>query len=113
MKNKKTYRLYRRGKGKTYYCQNNITGQQESLGTTNEEEAEEILHAKNKSSCDPTLNLNRALAEVYLRATDSLAGTRTWKEVMDEGAKGKGCCPTALRISQKGRPTSVSSLQTQ
>src|ERR1700676_5136499 len=30
-----------------------------------------------------------------------------------EGAKGKGCCQTALRISQKGRPTSISSLQTQ
>jgi len=30
-----------------------------------------------------------------------------------EGAKGKGRCPTAIRISQKGRPGSISSLQTQ
>src|SRR5436853_4804049 len=41
------YRLYLRGK--TYYCHDHITGQQESLRTKDKEEAKRILNAKNDS----------------------------------------------------------------
>ena len=50
-----TYRLYRRDSG-FYYCQNNITGKQTSLGTTNKKEAEKLLHAKNEASRDQSIN---------------------------------------------------------
>jgi hypothetical protein len=82
---KKTYRLYRRGS--TYYAQNNNTGKQESLKTRDSVEAERIIHAKNEAARGQAIN--RAMAEVYLRASDPLSAERTWKDVMDEGAKTK------------------------
>jgi integrase len=77
---KKTYRMFRRGK--TYYCQHNLTGKQESLGTKDKAYALELLHAKNHATEQPMLNLQ--LARVYASASDPYAATRTWKDVMDE-----------------------------
>ncbi len=51
MKNMKTrYRLTRRGiRGNKFYCVDTTTGKRTSLGTTDEEEARQIVEAKNNS----------------------------------------------------------------
>jgi len=82
---KKTYRMFRRGR--TYYCQHNGTGKQESLGTKDKAQADKLLQAKNQAIEQPMLNMQ--LARVYASASDPRAATRTWKDVMDECAKTK------------------------
>jgi integrase len=82
---KATYRLYRRGQ--MYYTQHNKTGKQESLRTTDKEQAGRLLAAKNESAKEQISNLD--IAKVYLRAADPAAAKRTWQEVVNEGAKTK------------------------
>jgi integrase len=78
---KPRFRLYRRNGG-TFYCHDNLTGKQESLGTRNRVEAQTLLAARNESFRQPALNLK--IARVYLSATDPKIGTRTWQDAMDE-----------------------------
>jgi integrase len=82
---KKSFRMFRRGN--TYYCQNNTTGKQESLGTKDKAQALRLMVAKNQATEQPLLNLQ--LARVYAAASDPNAATRTWQEVMAEIVKNK------------------------
>lgn len=84
MKNR--YRAFRRGWG-VYYCEDTQTGKQESLATTNKQEASRLVHAKNEAEQHPAFSLQ--LARVYWKAGDPSAGTRTWQFVMDEIIKTK------------------------
>ena len=76
---KSRYRLFRRGR--TYWCQDNDTGQQQSLRTKDKQEAETLLHARNESHRQPALNLQ--IARTYLQAGDPEMVSRTWQSVMD------------------------------
>ncbi len=71
----------------TFYCEDTTTKKQLSLRTRDEAEALTLLHAKNESYRQPTLN--RQIARTYLAATDSEAATRTWQVPMDEMTKMK------------------------
>ena len=80
---KARYRLIRRGiRGNAYYCVDTETGKRTSLGTQNEDEARQIIEAKNQSERQPVLNLQ--IAKAYLAGADSGFVNRTWREVMDE-----------------------------
>jgi integrase len=78
---KQRYRLYRRGHNGRYYVQDNITGKQESLGTSNRAEALRLYSARNEASYQPAFSIH--LARTYLVAGDPAIGTRTWQTVMD------------------------------
>ncbi len=77
---KNRYRLYRRGK--TFYWQDNESVGQGSLRTKNRAEAEKLLHAKNESRGNPSINLK--MAEVYLSAHDPRMVKRTWADVIEQ-----------------------------
>ena len=67
---KARYRLIRRGtRGGTFYCVDTFTGKRSSLGTNNEDEARQIIEAKNQALRQPVLNLQ--IAKAYLAGTDS------------------------------------------
>jgi len=58
---KTRYRLTRRGiRGNKFYCVDTTTGKRTSLRTTNEEEARQIVEARNQSERQPVLNLQIA-----------------------------------------------------
>ncbi len=79
---KTRYRLIRRGiRGNGYYCVDGKTGKRTSLNTSNEDEARQIVDAKNQSERQPVLNLQ--IAKAYLAGTDSGIGTRTWQDAID------------------------------
>jgi integrase len=84
---KQRFRLYRRSNGGRFYAHDRLTGKQESLGTTDRTEAERLLHAKNEATQQPLLNVQ--IARAYLAASDSLIGTRTWDNVMEQIVKTK------------------------
>lgn len=76
---KATFRLVRRGT--QFYAHNRITNQRESLHTSDREQAEKLLGAKNDAERVPTMNL--ALGRVFLSARDAELPQRTWGTVMD------------------------------
>jgi integrase len=76
------FRLYRRKNGRRYYLQDDVTGKQESLGTTERATALRLLHAQNEAEQQPAVNLQ--IARAYLAASDPLIVTRSWQNVMDE-----------------------------
>ena len=78
---KQTFGLIRRPWG-VFYLKNKITGQQESLKTSDKHEAQRILQAHNESESQPHFNLS--LARVYLYGADPKLATRTWQDVMDD-----------------------------
>jgi integrase len=79
---KTRYRLIRRGiRGGLYYCVDTTTGKRTSLGTTNEDEARQIIEAKNNSQRQPVLNLQ--IAKAYLAGSDKGMTTRTWQNAID------------------------------
>ena len=53
---KQKFRLYRRKASGRYYAQDNGTGQQQSLGTTNRAEALRLLCAQNEADYQPAFN---------------------------------------------------------
>jgi hypothetical protein len=80
---KDAFRVFKRkSRGGVYYIQNNKTGVQESLGTTDKREAERLLAAKNHG-CEAT-SLNLQLGVTYLTNADPAMGTRTWEQAMAE-----------------------------
>jgi len=83
MKNMNTrYRLVYRGiRGGMYYCVDKTTGKRTSLNTTNEDEARQIIEARNQAERQPTLNLH--IAKAYLAGTDTGISTRTWQQAID------------------------------
>jgi integrase len=76
---KMPFRLYRRGK--TYYAQNNDTGEQESLRTKDNATATRLLNAKNESTM--LMGSNLLVARAYMVASDPEMPKRTWKNVID------------------------------
>src|SRR5262245_16755761 len=84
---KQKFRLYRRGASDRYYAQDNTTGKQESLGTTNRAEALRLLCALNEAEYQPAFNGH--LARTYLSAGDPEIAKRNWQWVMDALVKSK------------------------
>ena len=80
---KARYRLITRGsRGGMFYCFDKETKKRSSLQTTSEDEAKQIIEAKNNAERQPVLNLQ--IAKAYLAGADSSFVNRTWREVMDE-----------------------------
>jgi integrase len=85
---KTRYRLIRRGgRNNAFYCVDKHTGKRTSLRTATEEEAQQIVEAKNQAERQPVLNLQ--IAKAYLAATDESFVNRTWCQVMAEFIKTK------------------------
>jgi integrase len=79
---KARYRLIRRGnRGGAFYCVDNETGQRSSLGAIAEDEARQIVEAKNQARRQPMLNLQ--IAKAYLAGTDTAITTRTWQQAIE------------------------------
>jgi hypothetical protein len=79
---KTRYRLTRRGiRGDRFYCVDTTTGKRTSLRTANEEEARQIIEAKNQSERQPVLNLQ--IAKAYLAGTDNGIATRAWQNAIE------------------------------
>ena len=79
---KTRYRLICRGiRGGAYYCVDNTTGKRTSLGTTNADDAQQIIEAKNNSVRQPILNLQ--IAKAYLAGSDDSMKTRTWQNAIE------------------------------
>lgn len=80
---KTRYRLIRRGsRGGAFYCVDTHTGKRSSLQTSDENDATQIIEAKNNAVRQPTMNLQ--IAQVYLRHGDPAVATRTWQYVMQQ-----------------------------
>jgi len=84
---KQKFRLYRRGASGRYYAHDNITGQQQSLGTSDRAEALRLLCAKNEAEFQPAFNAH--LARTYLSAGDPQIVRRNWRWVMEALQKSK------------------------
>lgn len=82
---KRRYRLYRRND--IFYLWDNLTGKRESLETTDADEAEQVLSARNQAQRRPEVSFQ--IAKAYLSASDPQMLQRTWQHVMDEAAKTK------------------------
>lgn len=78
---KPRYRLFLR-RGSVYYAFDDQTKRFESLRTKDRREAVRLLHAKNESCQQPSINLH--IARAYLMGSDPAAKTRTWCHVMEE-----------------------------
>jgi integrase len=79
---KTRYRLICRGiRGGAYYCVDTATGKRTSLGTTNADDAKQIIEAKNNSERQPILNLQ--IAKAYLAGSDNGIKTRTWRQAIE------------------------------
>jgi len=81
MKNARYRLICRGGRGGGFYCVDKTTGKRTSLRTTNEDEARQIVEAKNQSQRQPTLNLQ--IAKAYLAGADSGISTRTWLQAIE------------------------------
>ena len=71
--------MFRRGN--VFYCEDRSTGQQKSLQTRDEAEAQRIIQAKNDAVKLPQMNL--VMAKTYLSAQNPKMITRTWADVME------------------------------
>ncbi len=79
---KTRYRLIRRSsRGGMFYCVDKQTGKPASLHTTNEDEARQIVEAKNAAIRQPVLNLQ--IAKAYIAGSDSGINTRTWQQAIE------------------------------
>jgi hypothetical protein len=74
-------------RGSTFYCEDTTTKKQVSLKTKDHAEALTLLHVKNESFRQPTLNLQ--IARTYPTATDPEIAKRTWQAPMDKVTKQK------------------------
>ena len=85
---KTRYRLIRRGnRGGAFYCVDTQTGKRTSLRVASEDEAHQLIEAKNQSQRQPMLNLQ--IARAYLAGTDSAMNTRTWQQAIEALAETK------------------------
>lgn len=67
--------MYQRGLNGRFYIQDNTTGKQESLGTSDRTEAERLFHARNEAEYQPAFNAQ--MARAYLVAGDAQISQRT------------------------------------
>jgi integrase len=77
---KERYWLSKRGR--TFYSLDSVTRERRSLGTSNRQEAQKIIQAKNESHGRPALGF--ALAKAYIAAYDQTLAERTWQFVMED-----------------------------
>src|SRR5437764_11176194 len=78
---KTRYRLIRRGvRGGAFYCVDNNTSKRTSLRTGSEDEARQIVEARNQAERQPVLNLQ--IAKAYLAGTDAAITKRTWQDAI-------------------------------
>ncbi len=76
------FRLTCRGiRGGMFYCVDKNTGKRTSLKTANEDEARQIVEARNQAERQPVLNLQ--IAKAYLAGTDNGIATRTWQNALE------------------------------
>ncbi len=75
------YRLTYRGERQMFYCVDKTTGKRTSLNTTDKDEAQQIIAAKNQAERQPVLNLH--IAKAYLAGTDNGIATRSWQQALD------------------------------
>jgi hypothetical protein len=81
---KTRYRLIRRGVRSgvfRFYCVDTKTGKRTSLGKHSEDEARQIINAKNQALRQPMLNMQ--IAKAYLYGTENGIATRTWQQALD------------------------------
>jgi hypothetical protein len=78
------YRLYRRKNGGRYYIHDDVTGKQESLGTSDRATAVRLFHSKSEAVQLPAVNLQIACA--YLAASDPQIATRNWQTAIKDKA---------------------------
>jgi hypothetical protein len=79
---KMRFRLIRRNiRGGKFYCVDTLTGKRTSLGTPSEDEALQVVQAKNQALRQPVLNLS--IAKAYLAGSESGIATRTWQCAFD------------------------------
>jgi hypothetical protein len=97
---KAKYRLFRRGK--IFYAENATTGKQQSLHTSDTQEAKRLIAAKNEAVNNAQLTL--AVGKAYLAVTDPEMLTRTWFEVIGfverrggESTQGRAECAESVR----------------
>ena len=64
-----------------FYCVDKTTGKRTSLQTTDRDEAQQLIEAKNQAERQPVLNLH--IAKAYLAGTDNGIATRTWQDAID------------------------------
>jgi len=64
-----------------FYCVDKQTGKPASLHTTSEDEARQIVEAKNAAVRQPVLNLQ--IAKAYIAGSDSGINTRTWQQALN------------------------------
>ena len=67
---------------RVFSIEDRTTRRQESLRTTDRDEAHRLFHAKNEAHQQPSLNLQ--IARAYLMAIDPAITTRTWQHALDE-----------------------------
>lgn len=79
------FRLYRRKSGGRYYVHDDLTGKQESLGTSDRATAVRLFHSRSEAVKQPAVNLQ--IARAYLAASDPQIATRNWQFVMEEMVK--------------------------
>jgi len=72
------FTLFKRGN--VFYSEDRTTGQQKSLQTREEAEAQRIVQAKNDAVALPQMNL--VMARTYLSVQDPKMITRTWADVL-------------------------------
>jgi integrase len=97
---KPAFRLFRRKC--IYWSQNNETGQQKSLHTSDKGEAQRLLNSKNEAAQNPA-GLNRQIGRNYLAMSgDPLLATRTWKDLLDRMLDGK-TGSTRERLERAGK----------
>ena len=77
---KHRYWLYQRAG--IFYLEDSLTKRQESLGTTNRQEAETLRATRNQAVTHPHANLT--IGKAYLSAHDPQLVRRTWRAVMDD-----------------------------
>src|SRR5947208_1167166 len=82
---KARFRMFRRNG--VFYSHDNVTGKQQSLQTTDKQEAIRLLGQKNESFRQPALNLQ--IARAYLLAADEKFLSRAWSYVMEQILIGK------------------------
>jgi integrase len=75
---KQRFRLIQRAERlNKFYCVDGLTGKRVSLKTQDEDEALQIVQAKNQALRQPAINLQ--IARAYLSATDPAVTSRTWE----------------------------------
>ena len=85
-----------------FYCVDTTTGKRTSLGTANEDEARQIIEAKNNSDRQPVLNLQ--IAKAYLAGSDNGMTTRTWQNAIEVADRHQtGSEPASLENRRQGQ----------